>query len=323
MAFTNHLARGRLYVPLFIDICGDLERSTTRERKILDPDRVWELLYSLSVAMTPEDSFILLRELKPFWSDTHERLFDIYSWYYVICQLVRNISGTEQNLRTSQYKEFENLAYIEGETSDRSYNQLIRRVRKWAPDNNCKRLVNPIFRMLGAENLVERFCKEVDQGLREADETEQHLAQIAIQTLQQIVPDYIFLPVPAVWIGSCQQSEQDPLVFAKGLTDSPSKGRFFKQQSGNTFHQAVRPRNQLDRIVMDTDDFLPDAFDHTFVKIADKLLHIYGSSRSSRMNVLFTNLGAWIINHADIINIARAQWRRDADVHQQELSYNI
>ena len=62
-------------------------------------------------------------------------------------------------------------------------------------------------------------------------------------------------------------------------------------------------------IVLCDTDFAEDAFDETFVKFLDILFHAFGSSRSERMNVLFTNLGGWLIEGSAFIRDAREKWK--------------
>lgn len=38
-------------------------------------------------------------------------------------------------------------------------------------------------------------------------------------------------------------------------------------------------------------DFADDAFQDTFIKLSDAMLHIYGTSRSARLNAILTHLG--------------------------------
>lgn len=65
----------------------------------------------------------------------------------------------------------------------------------------------------------------------------------------------------------------------------------------------------IHKLVMCNGDFNADAFEDTLVKVFDRLLHAYGSSRSGRLNVMLTDMGAWLIQHADIVNEGRKQWQ--------------
>lgn len=81
---------------------------------------------------------------------------DVNTKYYLVCQLVRNIVQDDAIAAAfkSKYKDF---AYIERKTSDSIRNKLIDETKVWAQANNTKRIVNPIFRLLGAESLVLKY----------------------------------------------------------------------------------------------------------------------------------------------------------------------
>ena len=44
-------------------------------------------------------------------------------------------------------------------------------------------------------------------------------------------------------------------------------------------------------------------------KMADALLHVYGTDRSSTVTLLLTNLGQWILDGAEVIKTYEIKWK--------------
>ena len=60
--------------------------------------------------------------------------------------------------------------------------------------------------------------------------------------------------------------------------------------------------------LLNSEDFKEGAFQETFIKMADILLHKYGSSRSEKLNVLLTHMGEYIIKNRHLLEKAEAKW---------------
>lgn len=147
------------------------------------------------------------------WNAYPKGINDTETKYYMICQLVRNVSKDELCMESFQ-RQYTDLAYIERRKSDTRRNKIIDETLVWAKENNSKRLVNPVFRLLGAESLVEKYIK--------GEKTRKYS------------------------------------ILKLGFRHS---------------------------------DFADDAFQDTFIKLSDAMLHIYGTSRSARLNAILTHLG--------------------------------
>lgn len=72
----------------------------------------------------------------------------------------------------------------------------------------------------------------------------------------------------------------------------------------------------LHHLIFCESDLTPDAFEASLVKVMDAMLQTYGSARSNRMNVIFTELGALLINHPELIEDARKKWIRYAETRK-------
>ena len=295
--YLNYLARGRLSLPFFVMLTDkDPENTDSRKRKILPQYRVWENMYRLARRMSPEDSLNFLIALQKKWNDLPESKDDFKTWYYVICQLVRNVASSEE--QATRFREaYPELRYIDRKTTDRKQNQRIQQTRIWARENHLRNLVNPVFRLLGAVSLVEQYQNSERSVYQRPDATQKVLIELLYGLYQQVVPASMQIELPDVYIyaADLKQQQPDPLRFA----DSDFTGCTRKKYQ----------KYVLRWIVLCDTDFAEDAFDETFVKFLDILFHAFGSSRSERMNVLFTNLGGWLIEGSAFIRDAREKWK--------------
>ena len=295
--YYNHLARGRLPFPLFVDVSGKrFDFSESRKREIKNAFEVWQNMYILATCMNPEDSLLLLLFMQDYWNDIPAAMCDINSWYYVICQLVRNVASSP-DISERFKKDWPHLVYIERKTSDSKRNHLIDQTTVWARKNNKDKLVSPVFRMLGAVSLVEKFNLESVKDLRLPDASEKKKIDLLIGLYKEIVPKDEQVSIPEVWINKEVDAKIDPLYFADRC-----------YLSGKRSHQ----KYILNKIVLNEEDLAPDRFEYALLNFMEIMFHAYGGPCSNRMNVYFTDLGGYFIDHADTIMKACQVWQTAA-----------
>lgn len=300
--YLNNLARGRLPFPVFINLSGcGLRFPDTRKRLNLNDFQVWQNMYIMAQQMTPEDSFRLLLLMEDYWNDLPKSRYDFTTWYYVICQLVRNVAASE-TMKTAFARRYGNLAYIERKDSDKKRNSLIDRTAIWARRNHSGRLVNPVFRLLGAESLTRQFIEESMSGKRPPDRMEKKMIGLLTDCYQAIIPQKMQIPLPEIRIGTRRDAEADPLCFADRIS----------RRKGNDWHQ----KYMLHHLIFCEEDLEADAFETSLVKVMDAMLQTYGSARSNRMNVIFTDLGSMLIDHPELIIKARRKWIQYAETRR-------
>ena len=286
IVYAYGLARGRLPIPLFILEKDDKARDT-RRRELYDWFDVWEEVYDIATKLDPDASFRILEIMRAYWNDRPQKVYDCRTWYYFVCQLVRNVAKSEDKKALFMAK-YPNLFYIDREGKDRKRNTLIRQTKVWAEERTG--LVNPSFRLLGAKSLVEIFKKEKMASFRVSDDRQREMVGLLEMISNILIPDYLKEETPPpVLIGEKGQSSMDPLRFAV-------KGENKK------YH--------LEKIIMEEDDFLPGSFEKSLVGYCDKRLQVSGSRKSNRMNVLFTRLGTSLIMCLPLIPGWRAEWER-------------
>jgi len=299
--YVNYLARGRLPVPFFVMVTGGrIEDRDSRKREVLNQFDVWQGMYMLTRMMSPDDSLKLLIRLRDKWNDLPESIYDIETYYYVICQLVRNVSlsvRTSEQFRT----QYNNLVYIDRYGSDRKMNSRIRQAWIRARGRESGIMVNPVFRLLGAESLLDQFNQE-NENLRIPEPTEKEMIYLLYYIYKEVIPVFWQVELPEIWIGTEKDAEKDPLAYG--------------DQSFWTQKRIKHQKYRLHKLVMCEKDFGKDSYDDTLVTFIDKMLHIFGSSRSNRMNVLFTELGAYLIRQKNVVIEGRKAWNR---IYQEKM----
>ena len=292
--YVHCLARGRLPFPLFIQVNSQVS-ADSRKRSDLCQYDILKLVYQLFQGLSGQISFQLLEILRSYWNVVPKSKKDACSWYFVICQLVRNVGLSESETRKFK-KKYPNLAYIERKGHDTKRNQIIEQTSVWAREHNTKDLVNPVFRLLGAVSLVEQFVQQSLCGMREPDACQRQQLALLFDVCEKILPFAGLDPLPQLWIGSYEESRKDPLRFARKAANSKTK----------LPHQ----KYILTELIFSEEDFLPEAFNKTLVFLGDTLLHIYGSSTSERMNGFATMFAACLIRNPEIIMQAKTNWEK-------------
>ena len=89
-----------------------------------------------------------------------KRALDLDTWYYVVCQLVRNIA-TDHQLVNRFHSEYPRLI-LDRISSDNIKNRKIKRAKEWSYySTNKEKLVNPIFRLLRVPSLIEKYQEDM------------------------------------------------------------------------------------------------------------------------------------------------------------------
>lgn len=295
--YCNYLARGRLPFDLIILCRKDMRREDSRQREVFETYDVISIIYSMVTKLDPESSYILLTRLEKFWNQIPKEKLDLNTWYYVVCQLVRNVSKSETCVEKFQ-KKYPDLAYIERTSGDRERNRLIELTKIWAIYHNEKQLVNPIFRLLGAESLVETFAEIRIQEFRSLHEKEVQLVEILFSAAETICPYVLYDQRPEVKLDCSKGKEHQVLLFLERISGK-GKGR-------------RKRRYELKVLVLSPEDLRHGAFRKTLLKFMDSLFHSYGSDGNLIVNALLTELGGWFVEQRDVLDRYEELWEKMA-----------
>ena len=291
--YSNRLARGRLPFELVILLHGKLKDNSKRNRETYSDRDVRLVLYRAAEEIfDAEVSYALLKEMESYWNDMPERIVDRLTWYYLICQLVRNVSRDEKTAERFR-KEYTNLVCFERKGSDRIRNEWIREAMRYYDAEKIRqagyRVVNPIFRKLGAFQLVEEYYSISQKRFIVPNDQISEACDKLFDLISEILPVHLYCEKPAVLLSD---ERIDPLTFSRR-----EYSRSFKYK-----------RYELEKLVMSPKDFQKGRFERTFLKFADQMLHAYGTSHSAMHNVYLTELSAACINHSGSISECRRWW---------------
>lgn len=296
--YCNFLARGRLPFKLILLERKDMRDSDTRKRETLEDYEVKEMLYHLFEKFDAQASLIMLERLEEYWGELPKKMVDWDTWYYVICQLVRNVSKDDALVKEFKEK-YNDLVYIERKTGDGIRNRLLEETKQWYYKNRNGTMVNPIFRMLGAKSLVEEYQRIRDDLFDVPSESEMVYISFLFQIIDTIFPYKLYDEKPTVVIQKDAKIQCSPLLFARRIYGRTKKGAH---------------RYQIEKVVMSHGDFEKGKCVDTLLKFADILIHAYGTTRNAKVNVLLTNFGAACVKHRKMISECVEVWDARNDV---------
>ena len=290
--YINNLARGRLCFPLIVNTKTKYIKDT-RSRPTLDEMDTYANLYKCMEEWTPAHSATVLRMLYESWSDVPSFGYGNNTNYFYICQLVRNVTKSKEVAEIFA-KEMNKCCYFEKKTGDNVRNTHISEARRWWKCNpNGKREVNPIFRLLGAENMVQTYLHIKSGNFRPLIKQEQDKYLILTKCITTIIPLLSEEDIPVVEIDTEGETKYSPLQFASRVYKKKSGGRLYK----------------IDKLILREQDFEEDAFLTTLLKLSEDMLQIYGSNRSARYNAVFTYLGEYLLRGSSVIDMAQDAWK--------------
>ena len=293
--YCNYLARGRLPIDLVILIKQNMRESDSRNRKVFDTYNSIILLNSFVEKFDAETSYKLLIYLKKYWNDMPGRIPDIETFYYIICQLVRNVASNKK-FRDAFTEEYNNLVYIEKKGIDRRRDKVIDAAYKWSKDNplfkNCM-FVNPIFRLMGAVSVVEKYLEsESEYSYSKMDRKKSVLVNILFDTFESIYPYEIYEERPEIVISNADSI--NPMQYFELDYRRKRNGRKYR----------------INRVLMREKYFECNRFKDAFMEFSRILLHVYGTDRSAKMNAVLTNYGGFIADNFEILVSAERLWQK-------------
>lgn len=290
--YINNLARGRLDIPVIINYKPKI-LFDSRSRETFDNSKTIDLLHEVVKEFDSKTSLFMLEMLERKWNEYPKTPYDISTKYYLVCQLVRNIVRDE--VVSEEFKsKYRDLVYIERKTSDPIFNKLIEETKVWAKENNTKRIVNPIFRLLGADSLVSSYQSIKELRYKEPNDIEKARADILYMVVNSIVPLRLTNKMPEILIDESERGKINPLQFAV------KKYVKVKGQKNKKY--------EINRLVFRHEDFRDEVYLESLIKMAEALLHVYGTDRSSILTVLLTHLGQWILDGEEIVSTYEMKW---------------
>lgn len=297
--FQTFLARGRLPFPIVIvNRQRVLLSRESRKRRTYYPFEVIHLVFRLALSMEAEESYHMLMIMKDYWNDLPKERFDIYTWYHVVNQLVKNISKSEEYTEIFQ-RENPNLVYVERKGIDRKRDSIIENAQRWAREGGDKRRkVNPVFRLMQVPSLVEEYECIGQQSYRELTETETKRMHILQAVVRRAFWD--FLPVeqlPDIVLVKDGERNTGALAFAE---------KCYGKKQRNQLRQPYKYR--ILKAVMEEQDMLGTSFEEALLKYVDILCHCFGTDKNATVNSMLTECGGIFLRCREEIQVAKEKW---------------
>ena len=227
---------------------------------------------------------------------------DLNTWYYVVCQLVRNMAK-DDGIRERFVKDYPALLYMERTGSDPAQNRKILQAKEWHRSSGKKeQLVNPIFRLLGVPSLLEVYRVHVEQAiLSKPDVKQNRMGDILEEAYETIVQ------------ANLGQDEVPPKIMISN-DDNRNPMEFCSREYGQKRkRRRISRKYRVENILLKPEDYSVDCFPETFVKYCKGRFRAFGTDRSERMTVLLTYLGSWMYENRQELKNAEKRWKEAAD----------
>ena len=297
--FQTFLARGRLPFPIVIvNRQRAMLSRESRKRRTYYPFEVIYLVFHLTLGMEAAESYHMLLIMKDYWNDLPKERFDIYTWYHVVNQLVKNISKSEEYTELFR-KENPNLVYVERKGIDRKRDSIIENAQRWAREcGDKRRKVNPVFRLLQVPSLVAEYECIGQESYRELNGIETKRMHILQAVVRRAFGD--FLPVEQLPdIVLLKDGERNPgaLTFAE---------KCYGKKQRNLLKQPYKYR--ILKAVMRETDMLDSSFEEALLKYVDILCHCFGTDKNATVNGMLTECGGIFLHCREEIQVAKEKW---------------
>jgi hypothetical protein len=187
----------------------------------------------------------------------------------------------------------EPMYYMERKDSDPSRNRLRDEAEIWRKSQdqykNIK-LVNPIFRLIGAVSIVEEYIVSKDKQFLEPDGMNKEKCR-----LLEIMIKVILKPIGIDGIKILLSAENMPVDAMQFATRDYASKVAFK-------------RYKIDKIVLTSSDL--ENYDTAVVAAIDACCHSYGKTQSDIINTVLTTTAEILLRSGDILDRFRACWIR-------------
>ena len=316
--YYKYIARGRLPFSAVIHLTKKTcDFDHDRSRNILSEATVVGAVYEMAEKLSPEASYWLLQKMKGQWKDLpvfeRNQYADLNTWYYVICQLIRNVCSDDKWMeRFAQEYPLEAYAYIERLESDNAKNRLLREARRWF-EQKCRterrrRLVNPTFRLLGVSSVLQEYVEGKDKRYREPDAKEAERGELITACARDIIPALEceeYVPKIVVHTGTEKKGRGYPhygiLPYAETMTR-----RVFSQKD-----EKYHIKYCVEKVVMEEEDLTAAAeFQKVLLKYIGACMNMYGAERSEHFNGMLTEVGAMLYCSRDRVKMYEERWNK-------------
>jgi hypothetical protein len=291
--FCNYLARAALNINYIILYRKDLRKDENRSRTTYNDLKTMTILMECTRQMNPQMSYTFLTRLYDIWNVLPNSNVDPCSNYYLICQLVRNVASDE-GLCEKFRQEYNNLAYIERNTIDKNQNSMIDETKQWVDNikNKDFKLVNPIFRLLGARSLVLEYKSIKSEIYLKPTQDEKYKINIIYETIEKICAIKLYDKRPEVKIK--ESSDETPIIL-----------NVRKRYSSN---RRDRRKITFDTVVINRTEYLDIDFKQALLNWYNLLANSFGTTKCAHVNALLTDFIGYCVKYRNVIEEKEEKW---------------
>ena len=290
--YYRNLARARLPFPFHLVFLENMHYGESRSRDLIEGNDLMELLYCVFKKLSPEASLEILEAMRSSWYDLpskQERL----NWYYHICQLVRNIEKSKECTQAFKSRH-PGLWYLERFSPTSPSKKVLEEAKEWAKGSLPVRLVNPVFRKLGASSVLSAFEKAEQSPLREPKQGREEERMKILQRAAEVLLPFEIPSYPPILI----TKEGTAWVREQHL-----KKTFLKED------MKKKRKYQLTQVALSPEDLGENAFFPSLLKLCQNLLLVFGRERSATYSGLLTDLGTWVCQRHEELKNFESLWR--------------
>ena len=300
--FYKYMARGELPFPLAIFLKEAYRVNyDSRDREIFESYQLNSLITTISEKIDSFGSWKILEELEHYWCELPSigKYSDIDTWYYLICQLVRNVARSPMISQKFREKH-KNLSYLERKTDNRNFNRKIEEANKWYKQiNKTVKYVNPIFRLLGAKSIL--------------DEYENYLKSVVFKEPSVIETDVFNIlenTYRAIWCYGFESHSLPNVEIASDIEQMFFMEFYKKYNKRAIYSGGFKQRYLISRVIMNPKKLENKTFEEAFLEYASCCLQVFGMERSERYAAMLTEIGARIIDCFEEYLNGEKEWLR-------------
>lgn len=300
--YVNGLARSRLNIPLIVNLRMDMSQIDTRSRNELYSFEANRVITYLTRKLDSRTSYYFLLAMYDRWNDSPNGCYDVDTWYYCICNLVRNVAANKRYAGMFR-KRYHDMYYIGRFGTNQRINKKIRAVRAYAKSCGYDKWndLNPIFRLLGARSLMDEYDEKKQSLYRECNKYESKRVKILFDVLEIMYePGVLYDERPEI-LFPCQTDGMkdsicfDPLQFADADYSSKNKRKY-----------------NIRKLVIKTEELMTDYFMTALVNLFALLIYGFCGRKSNKRAYMLTDFGERIIKNRHIINKVSRGWKENA-----------
>ncbi len=272
-----------------------------RERNTLYDFDILKILYQIATQIDSSTAIFLLESIKDKWNSYPQKLVDIHTWYYIVCQLIRTLCKDPKSVVVFREK-YPYLLYAQRILNDNIFFQNRRRIAKawkklYAPEY---KIVMEQFKLLGYKEL-ETFCAENNGFINDTCPTETE--DLYIHILEDFSKD-IF----SDFFGDTRQIQYE--VIRNSNTPWAGKATLKPCRTPFTNSHGIAARKEISHISIYEKYLKQDTFAQALSIYLHELSHMFGSDASVNFSHALTCVSEILIANTKHIDQYKKRWEQ-------------